>query len=206
MCYQLPSLITQRTVVVVSPLISLMEDQVVALTNKGISACFLGSAQLDAAVPRKAATGEYRLVYLSPEKVQEWRQGLTELVDGPGVTCFAIDEAHCISQWGHDFRESYTQLRVLRQWFPAIPILALTATATDRVCDDIIGSLMLRNAVIVKGSNNRANLSYAVRMKTSLVQDLTVETIGTESCIVYCNSHKMAEEAGQVRGCDMVMI
>jgi ATP-dependent DNA helicase RecQ len=218
-CFQIPALVSGKTAVVISPLISLMEDQVRALELRGIRACFLGSAQTDSSVPSRAIAGEYQVVYLSPEKTDQWQHGLSALVQ-KGVCVFAIDEAHCISQvlrnlimhentsikllnfvfvqWGHDFRDAYTRLSVLRNLFPHIPIMALTATATERVARDIVDSLHLVNPYIAKGSVNRANLYYAVRMKKSIQQDLTAEIVGDQSCIVYCLTKQLAEDAAAV--------
>lgn len=162
LCYQLPALVTGKPVVVISPLISLMEDQVMALQSRGITACHLSSAQADPSVPNRALQGHFKLIYMSPERLTVSEDYLRDLVQNVGVCLFAgrnyassrssfcvfrlipsvaarvlchclVDESHCISEWGHDFRSAYREVSVLRQWFPGVPICALTATATPTV-------------------------------------------------------------------------
>ncbi len=165
LCYQLPAaLLADRTVVVVSPLIALMQDQVAQLGQMGISAALLNStlgASEQAEVLRDAIAGRYRLLYLSPERLAradtiEWLQRVT-------VSLFAIDEAHCISEWGHEFRPEYRQLSSLRRHFPDRPIAAFTASATRQVRHDIIEQLALREPHKYIASFHRANLRYVVK-------------------------------------------
>ncbi len=164
LCYQLPAVALDRTCVVVSPLIALMQDQTAQLRQAGIPAACLNSS-LDSAdqsdVKRRAARGEYRLVYLSPERLV--REDSPAWLKAVGPAFFAIDEAHCISEWGHEFRPEYRQLRALREWFPEIPIAAFTASATRAVRHDIVAQLQLRDAAKFVMSFHRPNLRYIVR-------------------------------------------
>ena len=164
LCYQLPAVALGGTAVVVSPLIALMRDQAAGLSEIGISAAFINSA-LDVStvrdVQRRAVEGEYRLLYLSPERgvradTLDWLARLP-------LSFFAIDEAHCISEWGHEFRPEYRQLRLLRERFPDIPIAAFTASATRQVRHDMLAQLALRDPAKFVMSFHRANLRYVVR-------------------------------------------
>ena len=165
LCYQLPAALAPgRTAVVISPLIALMQDQVAHLTQMGIPAVFLNSATLAtdrSDVKRRATEGEYRLLYLSPERVV--LDGTAEWLKRVPVSFFAIDEAHCISEWGHDFRPEYRQLSRLREMFPDSPIAAFTASATQHVRHDIIRQLRLRDPFKHIASFRRANLRYVIR-------------------------------------------
>ena len=196
LCYQLPALAKGGLTIVVSPLIALMKDQVDALEEAGVAATYLNST-LSAVESRerlaKLYNGEYRLLYVAPERLMlpemlerlsEWRPGL-----------IAIDEAHCISEWGHDFRPEYRQIAELRGRFPETPLMALTATATDRVREDIVSQLQLRDPRRFVASFNRANLTYRVIPRNPpLRQVLDVAKRHTgESGIVYCASRNGAE-------------
>jgi ATP-dependent DNA helicase RecQ len=196
LCYQLPALVREGLTVVVSPLIALMKDQVDSLVANGVSATFLNST-LSEEESRKRLSGlyrdEYRLLYVAPErlmigsfqsKLEEW-----------GVSMVAIDEAHCISEWGHDFRPEYRQLARLRKTLPNTPIMALTATATDRVREDIIRQLQLREPKCYVASFNRPNLTYRVSPKKDAYGQLLrfIEPRSRESGIIYCQSRKGAE-------------
>src|SRR6202161_1860476 len=165
LCYQLPAaLLADRTVLVVSPLIALMQDQVAQLTQMGISAALLNStipAGEQSEILRQAIAGRYRLLYLSPERLA--RADTIEWLQRVPVSLFAIDEAHCISEWGHEFRPEYRQLRLLRRAFPDRPIAAFTASATRQVRHDIIEQLALREPHKYIASFHRANLRYVVR-------------------------------------------
>ena len=163
LCYQLPAVAMERTAVVVSPLIALMRDQSVQLQQAGISAAVLNSAvdygdQRD--VKRRAEKGELRLLYLSPERLV--RDDMLQWLKKVPVGFFAIDEAHCISEWGHEFRPEYRQLRTLREWFPETPIAAFTASATRQVRHDILAQLQLREPARIVMSFHRPNLRYIV--------------------------------------------
>ncbi|KAH8968674.1 hypothetical protein BDL97_03G140900 [Sphagnum fallax] len=174
LCFQLPALMTGKVVVVVSPLISLMHDQCLQLAQQGVSACFLGSGQIDKSIELKAMAGMYDIVYLCPETLPRLEKYLQGLARGKGIALFAVDEAHCVSKWGHDFRPSYRQLSILREKFKVgdlpgmkrqIPIMALTATATHRVRADILKSLGIAsgNPKIVLTSFLRPNLHFSVQ-------------------------------------------
>ncbi|KAL2940979.1 ATP-dependent DNA helicase Q-like SIM [Bienertia sinuspersici] len=172
LCFQLPALLTGKVVVVVSPLISLMHDQCLKLSKHGISACFLGSGQPDSSVENKAMNGRYSIIYICPETLLRLITPLQRLAEVHGIALFGIDEVHCVSKWGHDFRPDYRRLSVLRESFSAsslnflkydIPIMALTATATIHVREDIIKSLRLsKEAKVVLTTFFRPNLQFSV--------------------------------------------
>ncbi|HKX00481.1 MAG TPA: ATP-dependent DNA helicase RecQ [Bryobacteraceae bacterium] len=164
LCYQLPALILGRTAIVISPLISLMQDQAAQLERMGIPAAVLNSTIEPAAqnqVMRRAAQGAFRLLYLSPERIA--REDTTRWLAEIPVAFFAIDEAHCISEWGHEFRPEYRQLSSLRENFPNLPIAAFTASATRRVRHDILAQLRLREPDKYIASFHRPNLRYLAR-------------------------------------------
>src|SRR5450432_1971689 len=172
LCYQLPAAMTPgRTAIVVSPLIALMQDQVAQLEQMGIPAALLNSSQNAAeqsAILRNAKTGKYRLLYLSPERLAR-ADALGWLRDVP-ISYFVIDEAHCISEWGHEFRPEYRQLHSLRAHFPDQPIAAFTASATRQVRHDIVEQLKLRAADKYIASFQRPNLRYHVKQCDSKTQ------------------------------------
>src|SRR5450432_928742 len=163
LCFQLPALLRNGLTIVVSPLIALMKDQVDALQASGVAATFLNSS-LDAdesrARLRGLHRGEYKLLYAAPERLM--LEGWVENLKAWNVSCLAIDEAHCVSEWGHDFRPEYRQLTKLRAALPEVPVMALTATATERVRVDIVTHLKLRAPEIFVASFNRPNLTYRV--------------------------------------------
>lgn len=194
LCYQIPPLVSNKTMIVISPLISLMEDQVASLIDNGVAACQLSSTQANKKVWEDAKTGKYSLIYMTPERVQRWCSNIQQLCFTCGVVAFAIDESHCISEWGNDFRPSYRTLNILREKFPKIPIIALTATATKRVQKDIISNLNLSFPLIIRKTFNRPNLSYEVKMRTTLRNDLTLKILDEKSTIIYCLSRKGTEE------------
>jgi len=191
LCYQLPAVLdAQRTVVVVSPLIALMQDQVAQLEQMGIPAGFLNSSlssEQRSAVLRHASEGHYRLLYLSPERIA--LDGTPAWLGRVPVSFFAIDEAHCISEWGHDFRPEYRQLSRLRELFPDRPIAAFTASATQRVRHDIIEQLRLREPYKHIASFRRPNLRYIVRQCDAKTQDewllRAVKQVSDGSIVVY---------------------
>ena len=176
LCYQLPAVLQEnRTAVVISPLIALMQDQVAQLRQMGISAVFLNSAVLESdrrELKQKAIAGEYRLMYVSPERAV--MEGTALWLRQVPLSFFAIDEAHCISQWGHDFRPEYRQLGKLRDIFPDHPIAAFTASATSQVRHDIVDQLHLRDPLKSVSSFRRENLRYFVRQCTGSTQDACV--------------------------------
>ena len=165
LCYQLPAaLLSEQTVIVVSPLIALMQDQVAQLTQMGIAAALLNSSATgaqQAEVVREARNGRYRLLYLSPERLA--RTDSIEWLRNVPISFFAIDEAHCISEWGHEFRPEYRQMSSLREHFPDRPIAAFTASATQRVRHDIIEQLQLRDPDKYIASFHRPNLRYIIK-------------------------------------------
>src|SRR3954452_10459617 len=163
LCFQLPALARNGLTVVVSPLIALMKDQVDALQASGVAATFLNSTLGEdeaRARLRGLHRGEFKLLYAAPERLM--LEGWVENLKKWNVSCLAIDEAHCVSEWGHDFRPEYRQLAKLRAALPDIPVMALTATATTRVRADIISHLKLREPQTFVASFNRPNLTYRV--------------------------------------------
>jgi ATP-dependent DNA helicase RecQ len=200
LCYQLPAaLLADRTVVVVSPLIALMQDQVAQLSQMGISAALLNStleASEQSEILRQAIAGRYRLLYLSPERLA--RADTIEWLQRVPVSLFAIDEAHCISEWGHEFRPEYRQLSSLRKNFPDRPIAAFTASATRQVRHDIIEQLALREPHKYIASFHRANLRYVVRQCDSGTQsELLVRALRSyagSNVIVYSPTIARVEE------------
>ncbi|HEY9799046.1 MAG TPA: DNA helicase RecQ [Leptolyngbyaceae cyanobacterium] len=201
LCFQLPALMKQGLTIVVSPLIALMQDQVEALRNNNISATFLNSS-LNAYQVRSREeailNGRVRLLYVAPERLlsERFLPFLDLVNEKVGISIFAIDEAHCVSEWGHDFRPEYRQLKSLRKRYPHIPVLALTATATDRVRADIIQQLGLKQPSIHLASFNRQNLYYEVRPKSKQAYAELLELLrDTEgSAIIYCLTRKKVEE------------
>jgi len=196
LCYQMPPLVGDTTDVVVSPLVALMKDQVDALEAIGYPAAAIHSG-LDAEERRqirdRLAARELRLLFTAPERLVN--SGLLDLLAQVGVSRFAIDEAHCISQWGHDFRPEYRQLAMLRDRFPAASIHAFTATATPRVRDDIRSQLQLRDPEVLVGIFDRPNLVYRVVPRTDRITQ-TLQVLGRhagEASIVYCISRKETE-------------
>ncbi len=189
LCYQAPAAALGVLAVVVSPLISLMKDQVDGLAAAGVPAAFLNSsltAEERRAVEAGVARGRYHLLYAAPERLV--LDSCLSLLRRSGVAFFAIDEAHCISQWGHDFRPEYRQLKVLRESFPDVAIHAFTATATPRVRTDIAAELALRNPEVLVGSFDRPNLVYRVRQRTDRLGQIA-EALGRhrgEAGIIYC--------------------
>ena len=197
LCFQAPAAAADSGLaVVVSPLISLMKDQVDTLVGNGVSAALFNSslgADEKATVMRGLAEQRYRLLYVSPERlVGDGSDGFIARLAGCGVRFIAVDEAHCISQWGHDFRPEYRQLARLRERFPGVSMHAYTATATARVRRDIASQLALRDPIELVGSFDRPNLVYRVLPRASLKQQL-LDIIGRhqgEAGIVYCSSRK----------------
>jgi ATP-dependent DNA helicase RecQ len=209
LCFQLPALLHSGVTLVVSPLIALMQDQVRLLEDNGIAATFINSSLDYMEMSRRTAAllrGEYKLLYLAPERLlqSEFLTGvLPRLQAAQSIAALVIDEAHCVSEWGHDFRPEYRQLASLRKQFPDVPTLAFTATATDRVRADIVKQLALRNPAIHIASFNRPNLYYAVRPKDKRTYDeLLARARGSDGAgIVYCLSRKRVDElALQLQG------
>jgi len=201
LCFQLPALLKPGLTVVVSPLIALMQDQVDALQDNGIGATFLNSTlRLDDVRSRELAilNGKIKLLYVAPERLlgERFLPFLEKVRSQIGISAFAIDEAHCVSEWGHDFRPEYRQMKQLRQRYPDIPILALTATATGRVRQDIIQQLTLQEPVIHVASFNRPNLYYEVQPKERQSYNQLLKKVRSHqgSGIIYCLSRRKVDE------------
>ncbi len=200
LCFQLPALMLPGITLVVSPLIALMKDQVDALCANGISAAFLNSSLTKMereAVKKKAVSGELKILYLAPERVNAF--GFTEFLESLEVSLLAIDEAHCISEWGHDFRPEYRNLSMLRRRVSGAPVIALTATATPIVRKDILDQLSIKKGEVFVSSFNRENLHYSVRPKLNTFTELAklLKSRKGESIIVYCFSRKDTEDTAR---------
>ncbi len=198
LCYQVPALVRPGTAVVVSPLIALMQDQVSALAQLGVRAAALNSS-LDRGqartVERALHQGGLDLLYVAPERLMS--DSLLGLLDHCHLALFAIDEAHCVSQWGHDFRPEYRQLAVLAERFPAVPRLALTATADARTRDDIVAALALEQGEVFVGGFDRPNIRYTVGLKhrpLAQVQRFLAQQPPGSAGIVYCGTRARVEE------------
>ncbi|HUG13755.1 MAG TPA: DNA helicase RecQ [Thermomicrobiales bacterium] len=197
LCFQAPALVLDGMTVVVSPLIALMKDQVDALTTLGVAATYINSSLAAADIQRRqqaVARGEIKLLYVAPERFAAPRFG--QLLKHTGVSMFAIDEAHCISEWGHDFRPEYRELRHLRAEFPGTTISAFTATATERVQIDIRQQLGLLDATTFQASFNRPNLFYEVRPKKRAFDQILeyVDAHKDSSGIIYCGSRASTDD------------
>jgi ATP-dependent DNA helicase RecQ len=197
LCYQIPALLRQGTGIVVSPLIALMQDQVDALREAGVAAAFLNSslaADDQREVERQLLAGELNLLYVAPERLLTGR--FLDLLGRIEVALFAIDEAHCVSQWGHDFRPEYRELAILHQRFPQVPRIALTATADPRTRDEIVERLSLQQARQFVSSFDRPNIGYRVALRHNAKRQLTefLEGHQGESGIVYCLSRKKVDD------------
>ncbi len=200
LCFQIPALTRGGLTVVVSPLIALMKDQVDQLQASGVAATFLNST-LDADEARSRLRGlhrnEYRLLYVAPERLM--LDGWIDNLKKWNVTCVAIDEAHCVSEWGHDFRPEYRQISKLRDALPDVPLMALTATATTRVRHDIVTHLKLRQPDVFVASFNRPNLTYRVVPKDQPLKQIIdfVRKREADSGIIYCASRATAERVAE---------
>ena len=207
LCYQLPPLLTGKPTLVVSPLISLMNDQVASLTASGVPAAALHSGLDNAklrAIESAFESGELKLLFVAPERLVH--PGLLATADRAQVACVAIDEAHCISAWGHDFRPEYRQLAAVRERLPNVTLQALTATATPRVREDIINQLALREPEVLVGTFDRPNLTYRVLPRAKLEEQVAEIAgrhrgsglgEGEEGVIVYCLSRKDTEKLAE---------
>jgi len=200
LCYQLPALLSDGLTVVISPLIALMKDQVDGLTTAGIPATFLNSSiGLDDVRERMRGLdeGRYQLLYVAPERLT--LSGFAADLARWNVVRFAVDEAHCISEWGHDFRPEYRRIAELRTQFPTLPFIALTATATDRVREDILERLALRDPRVYVASFNRPNLTYRVAHKNKAAESLVrwIAARPDEAGIVYAQSRASAESLAE---------
>ena len=197
LCYQAPAANLGRLAIVVSPLIALMKDQVDGLREAGVPAAYLNSSQTPrerAEVMTAVAAGMVRLLYVAPERLV--MDGFVQRLGRAAPAFFAVDEAHCISQWGHDFRPEYRQLAMLREAFPGVAVHAYTATATPQVRRDIVTELRLRDPKVLVGSFDRPNLIYRVRPRTDRLGQV-LAAIGRhrgQAGIVYCIRRSEVDE------------
>ncbi|MFN3533560.1 MAG: DNA helicase RecQ [Candidatus Brocadia sp.] len=196
LCYQLPALLFDSVTIVISPLIALMKDQVDGLQANGIPATFINSSlNYDEIDARRwsLSNNEVKILYIAPERLV--MPEFLQFLQGLKVSLFAIDESHCISEWGHDFRPEYRQLKLLKERFPTVPIMALTATATPVVQEDIITQLKLSNCKVFKASFNRKNLYYQIKSKDNPYHQILhyLEGRKKDSGIIYCQSRKTVE-------------
>lgn len=197
LCYQVPALVRKGLTVVVSPLISLMKDQVDGMRQNGINCAYLNSSLSrieQETLYRELDVGKLSLLYVAPERLMQ--ESFLEQLKKWHVSFFAIDEAHCISEWGHDFRPEYKELKKLRVHFPGVPIASLTATATQRVQEDIIKSLQLEGVKTYTASFNRPNLHYAVYPKKGVLSQVIdyIENHPGVSGVVYCQSRESVDK------------
>ncbi|MDQ3088005.1 MAG: DNA helicase RecQ, partial [Acidobacteriota bacterium] len=198
LCYQIPALMLDGLTVVISPLIALMKDQVDALKTNGVEAEFLNTSQTSreqTQVFQSVRSGKTRLLYVAPERLLQSSDLFIDFLRSIKVSLFAIDEAHCISSWGHDFRPEYIQLGKLKRYFPEIPVIALTATADKLVRQDIFERLNIKNAELFLSSFNRPNIFYAVESKRNSFARLLeyLEPRREESGIIYCLSRSSSD-------------
>ena len=196
LCYQVPALVKRGTAVVVSPLIALMQDQVRALAASGVPAAFLNSSlapEEQRAIAARLRRGELKLLYLAPERIVQ--PATRELLGAIELSLVAIDEAHCVSQWGHDFRHDYLALDALGEWFPGVPRMALTATATPETRREIVTRLALRDPAVLVGGFDRPNIHYTVQPKVDGRRQLAAFLDGRrgQAGIVYCLTRRKVE-------------
>ncbi|RYZ18894.1 MAG: RecQ family ATP-dependent DNA helicase, partial [Chitinophagaceae bacterium] len=195
LCFQVPALATEGLCIVVSPLIALMKDQVENLRAKGIEAQAISSAMPHREVKnilRNASSGEYKFLYVAPERLET--KAFLEFLTSASSTLIAIDEAHCISQWGYDFRPAYLRIKKLREQLPGIPVIALTASATPEVQQDICKQLHFVNGKIFQQSFERPNLAYSVEKPTAKqkrIPELLQQHPG--AAIVYCKTRRQTQ-------------
>jgi ATP-dependent DNA helicase RecQ len=202
LCYQIPALMFDGLTVVISPLIALMKDQVDALRGNGINAAFLNSTQTgqeQVDIFRRIRSGELKLLYVAPERIMQNGDQFLDFLRSVNVSLFAIDEAHCVSSWGHDFRPEYRQLAILKRAFARVPVVALTATADEPVRRDIVERLAIPEAKVLVSSFNRPNIKYIVQPKRNSYSKLLefLESRGDESGIVYCLSRASVERLAE---------
>lgn len=202
LCYQIPAMAREGVGIIVSPLIALMQDQVAALQQLGARAAFLNST-LDAdsanEIEQQLLRGELDLLYVAPERLMTGR--FLNLLENAPIALFAIDEAHCVSQWGHDFRPEYIQLSVLHERFPHIPRIALTATADEPTRKEIIQRLALENAELFVSGFDRPNICYRISQNQGNARDQLLRFIlnehETDAGIIYCLSRKKVEQTAE---------
>ena len=198
-CYQLPFLLTKKNVIVISPLISLMEDQMDTLRKLNIDVCCLNSNNKNKSADKyDILKGNNKIIYITPEYLLNCQDFIKKLSSNDNLCCFAIDESHCISSWSdNSFRPEYRNLNCLREWAPDVPILTLTATANDKVVNDIVQFLNLRNPKIIKSSFDRPNLYLGVSNKSKdIYNDLNqlLKKYKNEFIIIYTRTRDYTEE------------
>lgn len=199
LCYQVPALVLDGTAIVISPLIALMKDQVDALRVNGISAAYINSSMSSFEqneTINQLKNGHLKLLYVAPEKLSADNGAFLKLLNDVNISLFAVDEAHCVSHWGHDFRPDYLFLNGLKKQFPEIPIIALTASADEITRKDIIKQLNLQQPLVLISSFDRANIKYFVQPKKSVLQNIIqyLNEHPDDSGIIYCLSRKGTEE------------
>ncbi|WP_175621743.1 DNA helicase RecQ [Chryseobacterium schmidteae] len=199
LCYQVPALVLEGTAIVISPLIALMKDQVDALRVNGISAAYINSSMSSLEqneTLHQLKNGELKLLYVAPEKLSADNGTFLKFLNEVNISLFAVDEAHCVSHWGHDFRPDYLFLNGLKSQFPQIPIIALTASADEITRQDIIKQLNLQQPLVLVSSFDRANIKYFVQPKQSVLQNIIqyLNEHPDDSGIIYCLSRKGTEE------------
>ncbi|MEN6332607.1 MAG: RecQ family ATP-dependent DNA helicase, partial [Smithella sp.] len=195
-CFQIPALLREGTAIIISPLIALMKDQVDALKANGIAAAFLNSTQTEeesAGIIRLCLQGDIKLLYISPERLAV--ASMIGLLQSLRISLFAVDEAHCISSWGHDFRPDYMKLHVLRKKFPDIPLIALTATADRAIRNDILRQLEIPEEYQFIASFDRPNISLAVYSGRKRLEQILrfLSRRKSQPGIIYCLSRRMTE-------------
>lgn len=195
LCYQFPPVFTHKVSLVISPLISLANDQLMKMDELKIPSCCLNSTvSYKDKLIKDIIDNKYRIIYTTPEYLVSHTDFIIELDKKGLLTMIAVDEAHCISSWGHDFREAYKKLDILKKYIPHVPVLALTATATDTVRQDIVSMLKLNNPVLIKTTFNRPNLLIKLIPKGNMLSDLRPIVEKKESTLIYCQTRKLTDE------------
>ena len=201
-CYQMPFLITKKNVIIVSPLISLIKEQVEQMNKLGISACLLNSeCKNKSEVKNLILNGNSKIIYITPEYLVHCEDFVVELYDNNDLALIAIDEAHCVSSWGHSFRNSYLQLGCIKEWVPDVPVLAMTATASDKIKKDICSILNLNDPFVIIGKFDRPNLYLSVTNKTkSIINDIgpLIERNKNNNIIIYCLTRVDTEKVSEI--------